>query len=283
MDDVTNQHSGPQLFTIGEFARLTRLTTKALRVYEENGLLRPVQVDPANGYRLYGAEQVDTARLVGLLRGADVGLAEIALMLADLPGDRGRAADRLDGHLRAIEQRHSSRRLLVRHIHSIIRDKEPSMFTIDTRYVPAQRIMSMQRRLHAHETDTFVAEVKEVFAAHLGSVAPTGPLTLIFHGVVDAESDGPLEVVLAVPDHVAPTDLIGIRTEPAHDEAFTTITKAEWAYPAILAAYDAVGCSPEARERTGSRLSCREVYLAEPDAIGDDDLVCDVAFPLGDQ
>ena len=77
------------------------------------------------------------------------------------------------------------------------------------------------------------------------------------------------------------TDLVGIRTEPAHDEAFTTITKAEWAYPAILAAYDAVSCSPEATARPGSRLSCREVYLAEPHSIGDDELVCDIAFPLG--
>ncbi len=80
-----------------------------------------------------------------------------------------------------------------------------------------------------------------------------------------------------------PTEVIGIRTEPAHDEAYTTITKAQWAYPAILAAYDAVACSPEATARPGSRLSCREVYLAEPDTIGEDDLICDIAFPLGER
>lgn len=279
MDDVTND----QLFTIGEFAGLTRLTTKALRVYDDNGLLRPAQVDPASGYRRYHADQVGTARLVGLLRGADVGLAEIAVLLADLSADRALAAARLDEHLRVIEQRHASRRLLVRHIHSIIREKEPTMFTIHTRHVPAQRVMSMQRRLHAHETDSFVEEAKAAFAAHLGDTAATGPLTLIFHGVVDHESDGPLEVVLGVPEHVAPTELIGIRTEPAHDEAYTTITKAEWAFPAILAAYDAVACSPEAQARARSRLSCREVYLAAPNGLGDDDLICDVAFPLGDE
>jgi hypothetical protein len=33
--------------------------------------------------------------------------------------------------------------------------------------------------------------------------------------------------------------------------------------------------------RPGSQLSCREVYVAEPDAIGDDDLICDIAFPRG--
>jgi hypothetical protein len=33
--------------------------------------------------------------------------------------------------------------------------------------------------------------------------------------------------------------------------------------------------------QTRSRLSCREVYLTEPDAIGDDDAICDIAFPVG--
>ncbi len=103
---------------------------------------------------------------------------------------------------------------------------------------------------------------------------------MIFHGVVDAESDGPLEAVLGCPDDIQATELIGIRTEPAHDEAYTTITKAQWAYPAILAAYDAVACSPQVTARPGGRLSCREVYVAEPEAIAEDEAVCEVAFPL---
>jgi hypothetical protein len=39
----------------------------------------------------------------------------------------------------------------------------------------------------------------------------------------------------------------------------------------------------ESRCGCGTQLSCREVYLAEPDEIGDDDLICDIAFPLGDE
>jgi hypothetical protein len=104
---------------------------------------------------------------------------------------------------------------------------------------------------------------------------------LIFHGVVDHESDRPLEAVPPCPDEVQATEVIGIRAEPAHDEAFTTITKAQPDYPPILAVYDAILCSPEATERAGSRLSCREVYLADPQAIGPDELICDIACPLG--
>ena len=155
------------------------------------------------------------------------------------------------------------------------------MFPIETRHVPAQRVMSMQRRLRAPETDGFVAEAQAAFRQHLDGAAPTGPLTLIFHGIVDHESDGPLEVVLGCPPGTEPTDLIGIRTEPAHDEAFTTITRAQWDFPAILAAYDAVACSPEVSTAPRSALSCREVYRADPAVIGPDENVCDIAFPLG--
>jgi DNA-binding transcriptional MerR regulator len=269
-----------QLLTIGEFARQTRLTAKALRIYDELGLLRPAEVDPVSGRRRYAAGQVRSARLIGMLRGADMSLAEIGMLLADLDQNRDLANARLDRHLADLEARHTSRRFLIRHIHTILREEDKPMFPIHTRHVPAQRVMSIQRRLRAAETDTFAEEAKAAFASHLGGAAPTGPFTLIFHGIVDYESDGPVEAILGCAEDVQPTDLIGIRTEPAHDEAFTTITKAQWAYPAILAAYDAVACSPEATARPG-RLSCREVYVAEPEAIGEDDLICDIGFPLG--
>jgi len=257
------------------------LTTKALRIYDETGLLRPDDVDPFNGNRRYGTGQVKTGRLIGMLRGADMPLAEIGLLKADLDEDRDEAVARLDRHLEALESRHTSRRSLIRHIHAILREEDQPMFPVQTRNVPAQRVMSIQRRLRAHETAAFVAEAKAAFAAHLGGVQPTGPFTLVFHGIVDYESDGPLEALLGCPENVGVTDLIGLRTEPAHDEAYTTITKAQWDYPAILAAYDAVACSPEVTARPRSRLACREVYLARPDEIGDDDLICDIAFPLG--
>jgi DNA-binding transcriptional MerR regulator len=275
---VTDQ----RFLTIGEFARSTRLTVKALRILDEIGLLRPIDVDASSGYRRYAAEQNGTARLIGLLRGADVGLAEIALVLHDLESDPRAATARLARHLEALETQHVGRRVLIRHIHAIIKQEAPTMFETHTRHVPATRLMSIQRRLHAHETDGFVAEAKAAFGHHLNGETATGPFTLIFHGVVDADSDGPIEATLPCSDDTTATDVVGIRTEPPHDEVYTTITKAEWEYPAILAAYDAVASCPEALARPGSRLSCREVYRAEPDEIDDTDLICDIAFPLGD-
>jgi DNA-binding transcriptional MerR regulator len=277
---VTSDPARQQLLSIGEFGRQAGLTAKALRIYDETGLLAPADVDPLTGHRRYAAGQLRRARLIGMLRGADLSLAEIGRLLADLGAARDRAAARLDRHLVTLEARHSGRRLLIRHIHAILREEGQPMFPVQTRHVPAQRVMSIQRRLRAPETDAFAAEALAAFARLLGGAAPAGPFSLIFHGIVDYESDGPLEAVLPCPAQVQPTELVGVRTEPAHDEAFTTITKAQRDYPAILAAYDAVACSPQATARPGSPLSCREVYLADPQGLGPGDLICDIAFPL---
>jgi hypothetical protein len=41
------------LLTIGVFAKASRLSPKALRLYDELGLLTPARVDPVTGYRRY--------------------------------------------------------------------------------------------------------------------------------------------------------------------------------------------------------------------------------------
>jgi PPM family protein phosphatase len=65
------------LLTIGAFARAARLTAKALRLYDELGLLPPAAVDPESGYRLYDPGQLDRARLIARLRRIGMPLAEI--------------------------------------------------------------------------------------------------------------------------------------------------------------------------------------------------------------
>ena len=49
------------MLSIGRFADATGLTVKALRHYDEIGLLVPARVDPDNSYRYYDLAQVETA------------------------------------------------------------------------------------------------------------------------------------------------------------------------------------------------------------------------------
>ncbi|MFJ4841992.1 MerR family DNA-binding transcriptional regulator [Streptomyces sp. NPDC088746] len=97
------------LVTIGEFARLSRLSAKALRRYDELGLLRPALVDPVNGYRYYDRAQAEPARLVAWLRRIGMPLARISEVVAL---DDGAAAAEIRAYWARVEAETAARREL---------------------------------------------------------------------------------------------------------------------------------------------------------------------------
>lgn len=76
-----------KLLTIGEFARATRLSPKALRLYDSLGLLRPARVDEWSGYRYYTPDQLEQARLVAWLRLLGMPLAKIKEIAGSPPAE----------------------------------------------------------------------------------------------------------------------------------------------------------------------------------------------------
>lgn len=79
------------MLTIGAFARASRLSPKALRLYDELGLLTPVRVDPHSGYRYYAPAQLERARLVAWLRRLGMPLARIREVCGLAPAAAARA------------------------------------------------------------------------------------------------------------------------------------------------------------------------------------------------
>jgi len=65
-----------------EFSAATGLSAKALRLYDDRGLLVPARVDRTTGYRRYTEDQIATAGRIALLRRAGIGLADIGRFLA---------------------------------------------------------------------------------------------------------------------------------------------------------------------------------------------------------
>ena len=86
--------AAPDRLTIGQVARLSGLTTRALRHYDKLGVLRPAEVADGNGYRLYDRDQVEIARHVRMLRELEVPLDEVRRIVADPDSGRRRAAHR---------------------------------------------------------------------------------------------------------------------------------------------------------------------------------------------
>ena len=86
-------------YSIQELARLSGVTTRTLRWYDQIGLLKPGRV-AENGYRRYGPAQVDRLQDILYYRALGVELAQIRACLDDPDFDRLSA---LRGHLARLE------------------------------------------------------------------------------------------------------------------------------------------------------------------------------------
>jgi DNA-binding transcriptional MerR regulator len=95
--------AAPDRLTIGQLARLSGLTTRALRHYDKLGVLRPAAVGDDNGYRLYDRGQVEVARRIRVLRELEVPLDEVRRIVAAPDSDD--AQRRIAAHRARVEAR----------------------------------------------------------------------------------------------------------------------------------------------------------------------------------
>jgi DNA polymerase III sliding clamp (beta) subunit (PCNA family) len=112
--------------SISQMARASGLTVSALRFYDRAGILVPAFVDPETGYRWYGPDQVQPARLVAGLRRVGMPLAEIALVLGQR-SDLVAVRRLLDTHLRRLEDGLADARRELSRVHALLDHEENPM------------------------------------------------------------------------------------------------------------------------------------------------------------
>jgi DNA-binding transcriptional MerR regulator len=119
--------------SIGEMARSSGLSVSALRFYDGAGVLVPARVDSVNGYRWYGPEQLDEARLLARLRRTGMPLADIRLVLAGWSGtDTELVRQLLQRHLRRLERNLSDARGELSTVRALLDHKENPMTLLHT-------------------------------------------------------------------------------------------------------------------------------------------------------
>jgi effector-binding domain-containing protein len=90
---------------------------------------------------------------------------------------------------------------------------------------------------------------------------------------------GPIEVCVPFEGVLEPKGRIAIRIEPAHQIAYTRLTKANCSFPGILKAYESVDKWLKVNNKTSS-AACREIYWADWSEAKPDDPAVDIAFPF---
>lgn len=262
------------LMPIGRFAAAARLSMKALRIYDQSGLLPAGYIDPASGYRYYRPEQLERANTIRTLRSIDLPLSDIAEYL--------HSADPhaiLRTHLARLENKRFELDQLTRRLESLLNSREflvTNAVTVKT--IPAQLVAAY--RTTVTQQDVFAAipaGFSRVIQALADVPAIGAPFTL-FHGFPDADQDG--EISLCVPSsrRIVETDGVGNLVIPAGPVA---IMVHHGSYANMGSTYASVGLWIQEHGHTVTGPS-REIYLNSPGEVDEADLLTEIQWPIDD-
>jgi DNA-binding transcriptional MerR regulator len=278
--------------SIGEFAQRSRLSPKALRLYDGLGLLSPARVDELSGYRYYEGAQLDQARLIATLRQVGVPLTTVRELLALDPAEM---AKQVTEFWREAETRHAGQRELVTALVDRLTGRSTVMYEVRAREMPQRSLLCLKRNVDESGMwalgKEFIGIVRDQRLPRIGG--REGAVFCIYWGQVSADSDGPVEWCKPVPDAEAPGlaaqfPELTLRVEPAHREAYVDlgpggqITPAQWqlADEALRSWANAQGIDPKQLSLTPEDLGARITYLA-PQPMREDSVPdCDFAVPF---
>jgi DNA-binding transcriptional MerR regulator len=226
------------LLTIGAFASAAQLSLKALRLYAQLGILTPSYVDPDSGYRYYHAHQLHRARLVRMLRQIDMPLATIRRVLA---ASSTEAQQLVLEHCAALEARATLARRAVHDLMAFIRQETATMaLEVTVRTVAPQPIVSITKRVKVEQLNQHIRDSLKTLHTLVeaqGGSAAGAPLG-IYHGPVNHEDDGPIEVCLPVKAALAAEGQAVARELAGGKLASVMMIDDQCEFPAILKGYD---------------------------------------------
>lgn len=220
---------------IGVFARLGRVSVKALRHYEAVGLLKPAHTDAATGYRYYEASQLGTLHRLMVLRALGLPLARIAKLLQDEPSPEAmrRLLDERKATLaRRIEAEHAQLAAIEARIRQLEGADGPA-YDVIVRDLPAAFVAGVRRTVPEYDAiDELFVEIKR----HLPGTARVAGWGAVWHHCapakreIDCEALVLLERPARLPRSLRTWQLPACRAacvvHPSDEDAFTSVCTA---------------------------------------------------------
>jgi DNA-binding transcriptional MerR regulator len=269
------------MIRIGDFSKLSRVSVKTLRYYDQMGLLTPVCVDTFTGYRLYEYSQLSILHRILALKDLGFSLEEIGRFLDD-----GLSVEQMRGMLK-LRQTEARQRLRedaerLERIESQLRqiEQEDALSKYDVVIKNAEKVkVASVRSVVPLPSDQ--GEMWGELGAYLDSqgVKPVSPCLCLFHDDEFKERDWDIEVCEPIAVDMQESASVKVRELPAVETMACTIHHGP--FTTIGEAYNIIG---KWITNNGYRITgpYREVYL-RPKEDGDQDdsnIVTEIQFPV---
>jgi effector-binding domain-containing protein len=269
------------MIRIGDFSKLSRVSAKTLRYYDEMGLLRPVEVDALTGYRLYEYNQLSILHRILALKDLGFSLEEIGRLLDD-----GLSVEQMRGMLKlreteARQRVHAEAERLERiraRLRQIEQEDGMSKYDVVIKSVDEIRVASVRGVVPTPPEQGGLWQELDGYLARQ-HVRPTSACLTLYHDDEYKEHDWDVEVCEPIDVDLSTSERVNVRTLPSVQTLASTIHNGP--FVTIGEAYNAIG---KWITENGYRIvgPCREIYLQTPGDTDQNDpnTVTEIQFPV---
>ncbi|PMB43753.1 MerR family transcriptional regulator [Fischerella thermalis CCMEE 5330] len=262
------------MLKIGDFSKLSQVSVKALRLYDQLGLIKPVDVDNFTGYRYYSAEQLPRLNRILALKDLGFSLEQIAKLLDEnLPSTEIRGMLRLkQAELQHLVEEEQARLLRVEaRLKQIEQEDNMPNYEVVIKKVEPIKVASIREKLPDYPS---VGQLYDELLTYFNQqgVKKGTYCAGIWHdpGYKDSNVDG--EAVISIEKDISNTERIRIYELPrfekmaclVHHRSYNTLNQA---YAALVSwiegnGYQIIGPNREVYI-TGGNEQDNECYITE--------------------
>ena len=146
------------MLKIGKFSKLSRVSVRMLRHYDEIGLLKPAEIDRFTDYRYYREDQLPTANRIAALKDMGFSLADIVRIL-EVCDDKDQlerffAARRAE--LEALARDTARRLTLLEAAHERLRKDKTMSYDVTLKTIPERYAATVHMTLPRYEDEAMI-------------------------------------------------------------------------------------------------------------------------------
>lgn len=200
------------MLKIGDFSRLSRVSVRMLRYYDDNDLIKPISVDEYTGYRYYSEQQLLTMGRINALKEMGMGVAAIKEILkcSDEPAE----IERLFCVQKALlteeaEKIHRQLGLLDTALKKLGKE-EMMKYDCVIKEIPEKYVASVRQILPKYEDEGRLWHILFKETKDLGMTV-IGPAMAVLHDAEYKEADVDVEVQLEVKESFADTEHVRLK------------------------------------------------------------------------
>ncbi|MFA5839021.1 MAG: MerR family transcriptional regulator [Candidatus Margulisiibacteriota bacterium] len=185
------------MYSIGEFSKITGITSKALRHYHEIGLLVPDKRDEVNNYRFYGEQQIEPALIISELKEVGFSLEEIGKVLANQAKEKS-VLKLLDEQKQKIGQEIEINQSRIQKLEKLIKEREDIAMenmelSVQEKTLPAMLVACIKHQGRYKEVGPLFMKLGRALGPNIA-----GPAMTLYYDEECREDDATFEAAMPI-------------------------------------------------------------------------------------